>query len=108
MGAPSEPGSLTTGLSPPPPPLPPLQVWPHSLPNQGIWKRCSDENGSTPHHSFVYSGAYWVAEAIRNSSAYTPDVDSADIVFVDMHCYYMVRKTSRAALPQPPLRTVGR
>ena len=67
------------------------QVWPHNQLHKGLWNLWTTEERKTPHDKFVFSGGFWVAEAIRNSSFYTADIDSADIVFVDMHCYYQVQ-----------------
>ena len=67
-----------------------LQVWPHGLPGNGLWGLWEDEHKTTPHTHFIHSGGYWIAEAIRNSSYYTADIEHADLVYVDMHCYLQV------------------
>ncbi|GAB4814865.1 hypothetical protein N2152v2_001911 [Parachlorella kessleri] len=74
--------------------VPPCHVsdtkyWPHDQPGRGL-----DGSDRTPHHGAQHSSIFWIAKAIRDSGYLAPDIDSADLVFVDSHCY-IVRRTAQ-------------
>ena len=41
-----------------------------------------------PHYHGTHSQAWFLEQAIRNSGHYHPDLEEADIVYVDDYCYY--------------------
>ena len=42
----------------------------------------------TPHQYAPHSAGYWLTSAVRNSKEYyAPDLDKADLVMVDTHCF---------------------
>ena len=91
---------------PPPPPPPPRQkhnrpackihildptasvcnitdVWPYDHPGRGMVGM-----SRTPHHHAPHAAGYWLTSAVRsNPQYYTSDLDKADLVLVDTHCF---------------------
>jgi hypothetical protein len=58
------------------------EAWPFDQPGKGV-----DGLDSTPHWAARHAAGHWVAEAIRHSSYYTTDIKSADLWYVNTHCY---------------------
>ncbi|KAL4531462.1 hypothetical protein Ndes2526B_g04425 [Nannochloris sp. 'desiccata'] len=58
------------------------EAWPFDQPGQGV-----DGLDQTPHWAARHAAGHWVAEAIRHSSYYTNDIKSADLWYVNTHCY---------------------
>jgi len=58
------------------------EAWPFNQPGQGV-----DGLDQTPHWAARHAAGHWVAEAIRNSPYYTKDIKTADLWYVNTHCY---------------------
>ena len=58
------------------------EAWPFDQPGKGV-----DGLDATPHWAARHAAGHWVAEAIRNSAYYTNDIKSADLWYVNTHCY---------------------
>ncbi|PRW51030.1 Dihydrolipoyllysine-residue acetyltransferase component of pyruvate dehydrogenase complex [Chlorella sorokiniana] len=78
--------------------------WPFAAAGRGI-----DGADSLAPEAYQYSQEHWLAQAIRNSSRFSPDVATADFVFVDLHCYHTawmawlhpLNEAGRQAQPSP-------
>ena len=78
-------------LCPPSPlPLRTTQVWPFATKGAGI-----EGHDTLPPEQSQYSQEYWIGAAIRASPRYTPDLEEADFVFVDMQCHHSALQAFR-------------
>lgn len=80
--------------------------WPHDAPGAGI-----QSMSRTQHWEHQHGGGFWLASAMRNSSALTQDASRADIVYVDMHCYHswfisMARRSEPLDAPRKAIEDV--
>ena len=89
-----------------------MHLWSHDQPGHGLWQLWEDEQRRTPHDKFIFSGGYWVTQAVRRSPFYTTDLDAAEVVLVSFHCYLQAwlragrDQTERAELQQERINRI--
>lgn len=61
-----------------------ISLWPFSQPGHTI----AGSTDGLPAQEYQYSQEFWLSQSIKQSSRYTDNMEAADSLFIDTHCYH--------------------